>query len=194
MTAKLKDYSKLSVRDFLNELGASTSTPGGGSAAALVAATSCALLEMVVGINHRRINKTSSQPSQKVLKLLKIRARLLNLMTDDVKAFRTLREALKKATTMPERNQVYLRAAKTPFDICEACMQIAVLCASEKKNTSLWLMSDWREVLILTRTAFYSAWLNVEANLSLVKDAKACKSYHRSMKSMQNRIDAYAQN
>ena len=52
--AKLRDYSKVSVRAFLDALGAPTALPGGGSASALVAATACALLEMVVGINARR--------------------------------------------------------------------------------------------------------------------------------------------
>ena len=192
MTAKLKDYSKKSVRFFLDELAAPASSPGGGSAAALVAASACALVEMVAGINDRRL-KTSSGDQLKHLK--NIRTKLLRLMTDDVKAFRVLQKSLKKKSlSFRQKDRIFLRAATPPFEICKLSAEIAAACQKQKKRTSLWLMSDWREALILARTAFYAAWLNVEANLTLVKDQRLTQKFHGHMKKIQSDIDAYAQN
>ena len=98
--AKLKDYSKLSVQGFLDDLAAPTASPGGGSGAALVAATSCALVEMVAGINGRR-NKAKNPD---LAKLAKICARLLVLMTEDVKIFKSLLKSLKKKLSAVQRD------------------------------------------------------------------------------------------
>ena len=191
--AKPKDYSKLSVRAFLGELGASAASPGGGSAAALVAATSCALLEMVAGINKKR-SKFEGQRSKQAVELAKIRKRLLELISEDVKVFMALKKALKKGLPAAKRDRVYLRAASTPLEICKMSLEIAGACEREKKKTSFWLMSDWREVKILVRTAFYAAWLNVEVNLHCIKNQALVKKVHAALKKMQSRMDSYAKN
>ena len=189
--AKLKDYSKVSVRNFLDALGAPTASPGGGSAAALVAATSCALLEMVAGINARR-QKTEDRRQRD--RLAKIRARLLTLMSEDVKVFMALKSELKKNPSGRKRDQIYLRAARPPLEICELSTRVARACERERKRTSFWLMSDWREAKILIRTAFYAAWLNVEVNLHEIKDQGLAKKVHAILKKLQSQVDAYAKN
>lgn len=189
--AKLKDYSKVSVQTFLDELGAPTASPGGGSAAAIVAATACALLEMVAGINDRR-RKTEDGKQKK--RLGKIRKRLLELMTEDVKTFEALREALKKKLSVQKRDLVYLRAASAPLEVCKHSVEIAAACGREKKKTSLWLMSDWREVKILALAAFYSAWLNVEVNLNEIKNKKLANRLRKTLKKWHSQMDAHAQN
>ena len=189
MMAKLKDYSKLSVQGFLDDLAAPTASPGGGSGAALVAAISCALVEMVAGINGRR-NKAKNPD---LAKLAKIRARLLVLMTEDVKIFKFLLKSLKKKLSTAQRDSVYLRASSAPIEICRLCVEIAGICEREKKKTSLWLMSDWREAKILARTAFYSAWLNIEVNLNEVKNQRSTRKTRENLANLQAKIDAYAQ-
>ena len=185
--AKPKVYSKLSVQAFLDELGAATASPGGGAAAALVGATACALLEMVHGINSRK-QRTENRSQKKKLK--KIRTRLLALMTEDAKAYGKLKAALKKKLSLAQRDQVYLKAAYAPVEICECCVQIAIANEEEKTKTSLWLMSDWRETKILARTAFYAAMLNIEINLNEIKDKAIAGKARQALNKLQAQMDA----
>ena len=191
--AKLKDYSKISIRDFLNELKAPTATPGGGSAAALVAALSCALLEMVRGINRRR-SKLGAGSSEQSSELANIRKRLLSLISEDARAFETLKAELKKKLSPAKRDQVYLCAASAPVEICECCLKITEAIETEKNKTSLWLISDWREAKLLAKSGFDSAWLNVEINLNQIKGRKLAGKNRTYLKQMRRKMDAYGRN
>jgi len=162
--------SKLSISKFLDTLAAPTFSPGGGSAAALTAATACALVEMVSGLNVKRLLKKGEAAHSNAPAVKKIRERLLRLMTDDAAAFMGFTSVMKK----PAESAVYQRAlkksAEIPLEICEFCAQALEFALAERDRTSRWLASDLDEATMLFETAHQSAKLNVLSNLSALSE------------------------
>lgn len=153
-------YSASTIARFLEELGSNSSYPGGGSGAALTAATGSALVEMV-----SRINTKKDAPTIK-----KIRLKLQNLMTDDAKAFQKISKFFKIKIKGPAYQKALRHGASVPLEICELSNEALALGCLEIGRTSRWLASDLAESGILLAAAFHSARLNVEINLQAIHD------------------------
>jgi formiminotetrahydrofolate cyclodeaminase len=163
------NFSKNTLSQFLEKLGSSSMTPGGGAAAAVTGALGAALVEMVIAINDKRAGVVSSEEKKSIRAL---RLRLLMLATLDARAF----DRLSKHFKQPKESPIFQKAAKeasgTPLEICELCSKAMKIAAGQKNRTSRWLASDLREAQVLLRAAFDSGRLNVEINLQSLTDRK----------------------
>ncbi len=181
MTKKLsvqRDFFKSSITDFLNKLGSASPYPGGGSAAALIAATGVSLIEMVTRINEQRDMKRSNRKSpstpskNRVLKLVNLRANFGKLMMRDIAAFSKLSSFPKEKRQAPAYEKALQGAATIPLIMARLIAEAMALGEIEVRRTSRWLASDLAEAAILLEAAFGSARLNVEINLVSLRPGK----------------------
>lgn len=166
----------MELKKFLEELGSSAASPGGGAAAALTGATGAALVEMVTRINARRRRISPD------LRIVSLRRRLNKLMTLDARAYSRLSSFPKENRKESRYQAVLVKAAGVPFETGRLCVAAFTLAKRQKPFTSRWLMSDLVEAGILLKAAFKSAQLNVEINLPLIRNRRLLSRFRRDLK------------
>ncbi|MBI4433105.1 MAG: cyclodeaminase/cyclohydrolase family protein [Candidatus Omnitrophica bacterium] len=177
----------MKLETFLNELSSNKPSPGGGSAAALTAATGVALLEMVARINRKRHPATGA--SRRIEALRRLREKAVRLITQDSRAFKKVAKHLKGDKNNPHYQQALFEASKTPFEICELAAQALEIGVHEISRTSRWLMSDLAEGGVLLEAAFVGGRMNVEINLKSITDIKAGAVLQRRLDQMEKRME-----
>lgn len=190
------DYSKFTVEDFLSQLGSEKSSPGGGSGAALTAATGAALLEMVARINRKREIKKSGErgsrrTTERITEIKKIRQRQTSLITLDAQAFSRLSQAFKEKKQGATLEKALNHSARVPLEICALSEKALALGILEIPRTSRWLVSDLKEAAYLLETAFHAARLNVEINLKDRKDKKFTARTRRHLEALEKKTSAF---
>ena len=164
---------------FLAELGSRKGAPGGGAAAALVAATGAALVEMTARLNDKRLKHCSGNAA----KAAELRVRLFGLIAKDTAAFQKIQKNYSERKKKPALWQDALKTGvQPPLSICENSAEAARLAKKEAPRTSAWLESDRREALILLRAAFDSAKLNVDINLKSIQNRTFVRAAQRKTK------------
>ena len=169
-----------SIQKFLDELAGSSSTPGGGSAAAVMGATGAALVSMVCNLTIGKKNYAEVETEMREVlgQSENLRHRLTSMINDDVAAFNqvmvaygmsknsdeekasrtaAIQEALKLATQVP------LSCAKVCFKVMELAKRVA-----EKGNVNV--VSDAGVAVLAACAALKSAALNVYVNTAAIKD------------------------
>ena len=188
-----------SLKKYLDDLAAKLPAPGGGSAAALTAATGAALISMVANFTiGKEKYKSVEEEIKKVLSSSEdLRQKLINLVDEDVTAYKKLSSAYKLPKDSPEdkrkREQVVQQGLKealaTPLEVCKLSHQAVKLCPvmSEKGNANL--ISDVGVAVALLASAFQSALLNVEINLKSIKDNEFILKIREVLKPMEEEVE-----
>ena len=168
------------IQVFLDELASKASTPGGGSAAAIIGAMGAALVSMICNLTIGKKKYADVEPEMKEIlgKAEELRHRLTGMIEDDVKAFdavmgaygmaketeadkaardRAIQAALKQATDVPMR---CCRAAREVIDLAEI--------AADKGNLNV--ISDAGVGVLAAYAALRSAALNVFTNARMITD------------------------
>ncbi len=173
-----KLFSDLSLKDYSEILGSSEPAPGGGSAAAYVGVLGASLGEMVANLNAKKSkNPDAAQCRERAAHLKKIRARFLELVTEDARAFEKV-SALWK-TPSPELQKALREAALVPMGICEAAYEALTVASRETPWTSKHLLSDLAECGLFLIAAFKGGRFNVEINLREIQDSEFT-AFHRA--------------
>ncbi len=169
-----------SIEQFLEDLAGKSSTPGGGSAAAVIGAMGAALVSMVANFTAGKKGYESvNDEMQSILaRSEKYRALFVDMIQDDVDVFNgvmaaygmsrdtdeekelrssAIQEALKKATEVP------LGCAVLCLDVIELSRLVA-----EKGNANV--ISDAGVAVLAAEAALGSAALNVYINIANIKD------------------------
>jgi len=169
-----------SIQIFLNELASKASTPGGGSAAAIMGAMGSALVSMVCNLTIGKKNYENVEDELKdVLKQAEeLRARLTDMIRADVEVFDQVmgaygmpKETEAEKTARSEAIQAALRAATdVPLDCARACAEAIDLSkvVAEKGNKNV--ISDAGVAVLAAYAALRSAALNVYINVGGIKD------------------------
>ncbi len=171
-----KAYFKHTIEEYLNALASDAPSPGGGSAAALTAATACALLEMTARINDKRAKKTRDHS-----KVSAARARFGELMDEDTAAFLALSAFKKEERESDAYQKAVSHAAVVPLEICTLSAGLLKAAEAEIPLTSAWLMSDLEESVLLFRSAIRAAKFNVDINLKSVIDSTFAEKLRREL-------------
>ena len=172
-------YDKQRLDLFLDELGSSFGTPGGGAAAALCAATATALVEMVTRINEKK----ATAPAVAAL-----RRRLQALMTLDAKAFFTISTLYKKKERGAVFQDALKKGAQCPEEICRLVSRVSWYAAAQKKRTGRRLASDLKEAAVLFPAAFTAARFTIEVNLVSMKDKAHARRVRRRVAGYENEL------
>ncbi len=184
-------YINKPLENFLEDTASGTPTPGGGSVAALVGSLGAALLCMVA-------NFTVGKPKYKIVEkdvkeILKKAEELKNnlsaLIQEDVKAYGKFVQASKMPKKTPQlkkkRTQALQKAlkeaAEVPWRTAEASFQVIELSQKLLPKGNPNLVTDIAVGVLLAEAALQSAVVNVEINLSFIKDEKYKKEKKKSL-------------
>ena len=191
------------LKRYLDDLASRKAAPGGGSAAALTASTGVSLISMVANFTLGKEKYKSVEDEIKAVlsSSESLRERLLNLVDQDVAAYRKISGAYKlpkdsagDKRKQEEAIQVGLREALAPpFKVCKLCHQAIKLCPvlAEKGNVNL--ISDVGVAVNFLESAFQSALLNVEINLKYIKDQEFIVEVRKILKPMEEEVAAINQ-
>ena len=182
MIEEVEHLASLSVKSFLSELGSSSPAPGGGSVAALSGALGAALVSMVchLTIGKKGYENVSDEMNEVLKKSNALKEKLTLLIDEDTNVFNNVMAAYKMPKETDEekekrRNAVQnalKNATNVPLDVMKQCVNVLTLAktVSEKGNKSS--VSDAGVAALMSLAGLNSAALNVEINLSGIKDEK----------------------
>ena len=173
-------YIEEPLKKYLDETASGSSTPGGGSVAALAGALGAALTSMVCNftVGKKKYADVEADVAEILSEVEGIRHELLNLMVKDTQVYGHVTAAYKMPKDTPEekksRTQAIQEALKmamqAPLDAAICCHKVLKLNIPllEKGNTNL--ISDVGVAVLLAEAAMRSAVMNVEINLSYIND------------------------
>ena len=167
-------------RGFLDALASSAPTPGGGSAAAYNAAMAAALVAMVANLTIGR--KKYAEVEGEMVEVLKqadtIRLSMMQAVEADAAAYQKVMEAYKlpkesdtEKTARSEAIQAAtLVAAQVPLSVAQTCASLLPLACEVAEKGNANAITDAASALTFANAAMTAALLNVEINLSGLKD------------------------
>jgi formiminotetrahydrofolate cyclodeaminase len=168
------------VQVFLDELASKASTPGGGSAAAIMGAMSAALASMVCNLTLGKKGYEAVESDMQALleKSEALRAKLTDMVRADVDVFDQVmaaygmpKETDEQKAKRSEAIQSALKAATdVPLECARTCAEVIDLCkpVAEKGNKNV--ISDAGVAVLAAQAALRSAALNVYINVPGIKD------------------------
>jgi formiminotetrahydrofolate cyclodeaminase len=165
------------LSDFLEKVSSDAPTPGGGSVSALSGSLGVSLLKMVVNITLKKtpeLNELKDIQSE----LDRLQKELTDLIDEDSEAFDKVMSAFKLPKDTDEKKkerskaiqEAFKTAAEVPFKTAERCAKasdLAVIVAEKGEKNAI---SDVGCAGHLVKSGFYGAKLNIEINLSAIKD------------------------
>lgn len=169
------------LQPFLADLASSAPVPGGGSVAALDAATGSALLVMVCSLTlgRKRFEDVEDRVQEIRARADVLGNRARELVDEDATAYSRVAEAMSlPRETDDDRQeraskiQLALKgAAVPPLETMRVAAEVANLAEALVKIGNPSAITDVGTAALQARAAFHAARLNVLINLSAVKDA-----------------------
>jgi methenyltetrahydrofolate cyclohydrolase len=179
----IKDQS---IQVFLNELASKTSTPGGGSAAAIMGAMGAALVSMVCNLTIGKKNYAEVEEELRsvLARAEAVRERLTDMIQADVEVFDQVMSAYGLPKDTEEQKaarshaiQVALKAAtEVPLDCARVCLEAIKLSQIVAEKGNLNVISDAGVAVLVAYAALRSAALNVYVNAKGIKDEAFVKA------------------
>jgi len=171
---------QISMEAFLDALATASPTPGGGSVAALVGATSAGLVSMVCRLT---LPKTEDGDLMERLNLVderadELRVLLTSLVDRDARSYDAVIAAyrLPKDTEMLKKKrreaiQGALKvAASVPAETAQAALEVLALAHEIARDSSRNAISDVAVAAHMGLASLASAWVNVQINLGSIHD------------------------
>ncbi len=171
---------------FLDKLASRSPEPGGGSVSALVGALGAALVSMVgnLTLGKEKYADVQDQVEELLKSSERARDRLQGLIQKDTEvyadvsaAFKMPRETEEQKAERAARIQEALKlATEVPFEIAEACLEVARLSETAAEIGNVGAVSDAGVAALLAEAAAQSAALNVKINVNSIEDTAFCES------------------
>lgn len=175
-------FKEQQLQTFLDQLASSASTPGGGSAAAIMGAMGAALVSMVANltVGKKKYEEVEEEMQGFLEQSEALRVRLTGMIQADVDVFDKVMAAYGMARDTEEekarRSQVIQAALKQATDVPLACAQLCAdvieLCRPVAEKGNLNVISDAGVAVLAAHAALRSAALNVYINLGGIRDAE----------------------
>jgi len=180
------------VSNFLNELASNSSTPGGGSVAALAGALGVALISMVgnLTVGKKKYEDVEEDIEKIISSSEKLRYELSQLIEEDVKVFNNFMATYKMPKETEDEKKVrtekiqeaLIEAAKVPLKVAYKCLDILSLSKEIAEKGNINVVSDAGVAVLMAKAALESAILNVKINLRMIKDEKVRTELSSSIK------------
>lgn len=168
------------VQAFLDELASKASTPGGGSAAAIMGAMGAALASMVCNLTLGKKGYEAVEGEMQALleKCEALRAKLTDMVRADVEVFDQVmaaygmpKETDEQKAKRSEAIQTALKAATdVPLACARTCAEVIELCKPVAEQGNKNVISDAGVAVLAAQAALRSAALNVYINVPGIKD------------------------
>jgi formiminotetrahydrofolate cyclodeaminase len=169
-----------SIQTFLDELASKASTPGGGSAAAIMGAMGAALLSMVVNLTVGKKNYEGVEEDMNKLlqRTEELRGQLTGMVKADVEVFDKVMTAYGMSKDSEEQKtrrsaaiQAALKeAADIPLECANLCAEVIRLSEPVAEMGNNNVISDAGVAVLAAYAALRSAALNVYINIGGIKD------------------------
>ncbi len=177
----------LTLGEFLDRLGSSAPTPGGGAAAAVVGALAAALVEMTANltIGKPRLTEVEKRARHIEQRAADLRRELEHLGDADADAFERVTSAYKlpraddaqKAARTQAIQAGLHAAAEVPLKTAQTASAVVQLAEEAAPILNAAVISDVLVGALLAQAAVKSAALNVEINLAAMTDAESVARY-----------------
>ena len=188
----------LKITKFLEKTAEGTAVPGGGSIAALNAAISASLTEMVANLT---IGKKGYEAVEKEMKAITAAAlELRKKLVKDIDKDATAYDAVMKAFKMPQNTekqkdrrtdaiQAGLKnASLVPLGVARDGLSIMDLTAKVVRKGNKNTATDGAVAALTARAAILGALYNVKINLNFIDDHKFLKEVTTEVKSIERRV------
>lgn len=169
-----------SIQVFLDELAGKSSTPGGGSAAAIIGAMGGALISMVANftVGKKGYEEVDAAARDILDKSETLRAQLTDMIKADIDVFNRVMGAYGMPRDTEEQKAARTReiqaALKEATDVPLACARLAAevirLSLPIAENGNKNVISDAGVAVLAGQAALKSAALNVYINIGGIKD------------------------
>lgn len=171
-------FRKMTIDDFLQDLGSKKTAPGGGAAAGLIGAQACALAEMVCRLTAS--NKAYADVKEKAEEYASVfemaRSIFLDLMQEDADSFRELMDTLRAIRPLPleerrvKQEEAFKKAIAVPQSMaqtmCDLLPSFTNLLLKGNKNA----LSDAVMAAQLAMACIHASILTVKMNLKYIDD------------------------
>jgi len=182
----------------LEKTAEGTAVPGGGSIAALNAAISASLSEMVA---HLTIGKKGYEAVEKEMKAItatasKFRKKLIKDIDKDATAYNAVMKAFKmpKNTEKQQNRRVKAiqaglkNASLVPLGVARDALDIMDLIAKVIRKGNKNAVTDGAVAALTARAAILGALYNVKINLNFIEDHKFLKALTKEVKRIESQV------
>ena len=173
-------FQEQQLQTFLDQLASKASTPGGGSAAAIMGAMGAALVSMVANltVGKQKYQHVEEEMQDFLERSEDMRARLTGMIQEDVDVFDKVmaaygmaRETEAEKTARSEAIQAALKeATDVPLACAQLCADVIELCRPVAEKGNLNVISDAGVAVLAAHAALRSAALNVYINIGGIRD------------------------
>lgn len=173
-------FQEQQLQTFLDQLASKASTPGGGSAAAIMGAMGAALVSMVANltVGKQKYQDVEEEMQGFLERSEDMRSRLTGMIQADVDVFDKVMAAYGMAReTEAEKEarsgaiQVALKeATDVPLACAQLCADVIELCRPVAEKGNLNVISDAGVAVLAAHAALRSAALNVYINIGGIRD------------------------
>ena len=197
------ELRKLTVEGFINETASSSPAPGGGSIAALNAASSAALITMVANLTLGKEKYAAVEGDMKEVaaKAGALKDDFLALIDEDSNAFNKIMAAFKLPKDTDEAKKARSAAiqdatkgaALVPFKVGQKANELFALAEEVITKGNQNAITDGAVAAMNARAAVRGAFLNVKINLGSIKDGLFVEDLQKKMAETENEVDAREQ-
>jgi formiminotetrahydrofolate cyclodeaminase len=185
MTSPVQDRT---IREYLEQLASSAPTPGGGSAAGVIAALAISLGRMVISLSESTPELADADAT---LKQAGVEA--IDLSDADERAYGGYIAATRLPKATPEektvRRQALQRAlqdsAETPMRLAELIASIRPTLTRIAKLGNAHVVSDAAIAQLLADAAIQASLVNVRVNLPMIKDTDLVSTFESRIEELQ---------
>ena len=162
-SSKTMGIEDLSVREFLDQTASSAPVPGGGSIAAVTAASAAALIEMVINltIDKKGYEEVQGRMISMKSQLPSLRKLYLQAADADAAAFSSLMETLRR----PKEE-----AAEVPLTLGQDIFPLLTMARQVVEHGNIWAVTDGVIAAMNARAAMRAAFYSVRVNLQSIND------------------------
>lgn len=174
------ELAKMTIEEYIQQLGSSAPAPGGGSASALCGAQGAALVTMVAYLTVGKAKYADYQEvcQQAIEKGEALRQALVAAIDKDTQAFNLVSAAFKlpketdeeKAARKQAIADATLTATQVPFETLSLAREALDVCATLVGKSNPNAASDLGVSALNLLSCAKGAWLNILINLGGVKD------------------------
>jgi len=183
---------------FLDQLGAATPTPGGGSASAFTAAEAAALVAMVarLTVGKKKYADVENDMWHFIEQADRLRKSYEKAEVDDANAFNALMAAMKAPKDNEEQQKkrssaiekATIRAIEVPFSVAESIPEVLHLAGLVASKGNVNAISDAGTAGALARAAFIGAALNVNTNSAGMENPSLAEKYLRKLQVIETKV------
>lgn len=170
-------------------------TVGGGSASAIAGGMAAGLAGMVARLSAKKpIGFSGEEYNSMADELDELAQKLVDGAKKDTEAYMLIKNAFalpkdtddEKAIRTKAVSDAGIAAASVPRDNAVMCKRVYTLAKSLEGRSNSAAFSDLSGAIFLSEAGAKGCMLNIEANLSLIRDEAVVESFQENIKSLQN--------